>query len=409
MSSTLFSFRYEGRNGQGIAQTGTLFAQNQDEAARLLFQQGITPLRIERGGGESRALRWHRGVLQRRVPLPILVMFCRQFFSLTKAGIPLLRAVKGLAQSCRDPLLVSALQAISADLTNGTALSVAMKPHTKVFPTLFIAMIHVGENTGRLDQSLSQLADYYEQEMMTRRRVRSAMRYPSFVLLALLLAMTILNLKVIPQFTHIFARFDVALPWATRTLIATSDFFVNYWWGLVLGAVLTGVGFHFWRRSVAGRLQWDRLTLHFPIMGSIVHRALLSRFSHTFSLMLKAGVPLHQALQMSADALDNAYLEQRLLMMKQGIEAGYSISIMAEQTTIFTPLVLQMISVGEETGRVDALLLEVADFYDREVDYELQTLTARIEPILLTIVAGMVLLMAMGIFLPMWNMLDAIQ
>jgi MSHA biogenesis protein MshG len=175
--------------------------------------------------------------------------------------------------------------------------------------------------------------------------------------------------------------------------------------------VIVGLMFAFraWVNTAKGRERWDRFRLRMPIVGDIVNRAQLSRFSRTFALMLKAGVPLNQSLALSAEALDNKFLEGRLLEMKAAIEAGTAISSTAINSEIFTPLVIQMISVGEETGRIDELLLEVADFYEREVDYDLKTLTARIEPILLVIVAGMVLILALGIFLPMWGMLDAIK
>jgi MSHA biogenesis protein MshG len=223
------------------------------------------------------------------------------------------------------------------------------------------------------------------------------------------MALFVLNLKVIPQFSTMFARFGVDLPLPTRILIGMSEFFVNYWSFMI--AVMVGGFFAFraWVGTPKGREKWDEFRLKFPIIGDIVNRAQMARFSRTFSLMLQSGVPLNQSLALSAEALDNKYLENKLLEMKAAIEAGTAISTTAIQSGIFTPLVIQMITVGEETGRIDELLLEAADFYDREVDYDLKTLTSRIEPILLTVVAGMVLILALGIFLPMWGMLDAIQ
>jgi len=211
---------------------------------------------------------------------------------------------------------------------------------------------------------------------------------------------------VIPQFTAMFSRFGVDLPLPTRILIASSNFFVNYW-PLLLGALVAGwIGIRMWRQTPVGHEKWDRWRLKVPVVGDIVNRAQLSRFSRTFSLMIRAGVPLNQAIQMAAEALGNRFLENRLIEMKNGIEGGNTIASTASQSGVFTPLVLQMIAVGEETGQVDNLLLEVSDFYDREVDYDLKTLTARIEPLLLLIVAIMVLLLALGIFLPMWGLLD---
>ncbi|MBC7004996.1 type II secretion system F family protein [Photobacterium sp. BZF1] len=398
-------FNYRGRSSQGDIKRGQLEAASQDAAADILMRQGIIPLEIREGKAKSAGLDIDR-LFKSRIPLEVLVIFCRQLYSLTKAGVPLLRAVRGLGQSASHPLMRETLDAVVVELTNGKSLSASMKEHPRVFSELFVSMISVGENTGRLDETLLQLAQYFEQEMETRRRIKSAMRYPTFVLIAITLAMSVLNIKVIPQFASMFSRFGVELPLPTRILIATSNFFVHYW-PLMLGAVIvTWIALKAWRQTPAGGEKWDKFRLKVPIVGDIVNRAQLSRFSRTFSLMIRAGVPLNQAIQMSAESLGNNYLENRLIEMKNGIESGSSIAAMARQSGVFTPLVLQMIAVGEETGQVDELLLEVSDFYDREVDYDLKTLTARIEPILLFIVAIMVLVLALGIFLPMWSLLD---
>ena len=398
-------FNYRGRSSQGDIKRGQLEAASQDAAADILMRQGIIPLEIREGKAKSAGLDIDR-LFKSRIPLEVLVIFCRQLYSLTKAGVPLLRAVRGLGQSASHPLMRETLDAVVVELTNGKSLSASMKEHPRVFSELFVSMISVGENTGRLDETLLQLAQYFEQEMETRRRIKSAMRYPTFVLIAITLAMSVLNIKVIPQFASMFSRFGVELPLPTRILIATSNFFVHYW-PLMLGAVVVSwIALKAWRQTPAGGEKWDKFRLKVPIVGDIVNRAQLSRFSRTFSLMIRAGVPLNQAIQMSAESLGNNYLENRLIEMKNGIESGSSIAAMARQSGVFTPLVLQMIAVGEETGQVDELLLEVSDFYDREVDYDLKTLTARIEPILLFIVAIMVLVLALGIFLPMWSLLD---
>ncbi len=206
-----------------------------------------------------------------------------------------------------------------------------------------------------------------------------------------------------------FTRFGVDLPLPTRILIGTSNLFVNYWVLLIALMIAGFIIFKSWVATADGREAFDRFRLRLPIVGDIVNRAQLSRFSRTFALMLKSGVPLNQSLALSAEALGNRFLENRILEMKSAIEAGSTISVTAINSKIFTPLVIQMIAVGEETGRIDELLLEVSDYYDREVDYDLKTLTARIEPLLLVIVAGMVMVLALGIFLPMWGMLDIIK
>ncbi|EHD1698052.1 TPA: type II secretion system F family protein [Vibrio vulnificus] len=403
------TFHYQGRTLDGNKANGQIDAVTSEAAAEQLMNRGIIPISITQGKTGSGPDFDLNALFAPAVPLEILVLFCRQLYSLTKAGVPLLRSMRGLVQNCENKQLKAALEEVVAELTNGRSLSASMQLHSKVFSPLFVSMIHVGENTGRLDQALLQLANYYEQELETRKRIKTAMRYPTFVISFIVVAMFILNVKVIPQFASMFSRFGVDLPLPTRILIGMSEFFVNYW--MLLAGFIVGLifGFKAWVATADGRERWDKWRLKFPVVGGVVNRAQLSRFSRTFALMLKAGVPLNQSLALSAEAMGNRYLELKILKMKADIEAGSQVSVTAINSGIFTPLVIQMISVGEETGRIDELLMEVADFYDREVDYDLKTLTARIEPILLVIVAGMVLVLALGIFLPMWGMLDVIK
>lgn len=402
-------FHYQGRTLDGNKVSGNIDAGTAELAAEALMAKGVIPTQLREGKKASGLNLDLKALFTPAVPLDILVIFCRQMYSLTKAGVPLMRAMKGLTQNCSNKQLKEALEEVTNELTNGRSLSASMQMHPAVFSPLFVSMLSVGENTGRLDDALLQLANYYEQELETRKRIKTAMRYPTFVISFILLAMFILNVKVIPQFSSMFSRFGVDLPLPTRILIATSDFFVNYW-ALMVAMIFGGLfAFRTWLQTAEGREKWDKIRLRMPVVGGVVNRAQLARFSRTFALMLQAGVPLNQSLSLSAEALGNKYLEARLMEMKSSIEAGGSISNTAIATGIFTPLVIQMLSVGEETGRIDELLIEVADFYDREVDYDLKTLTARIEPLLLVVVAGMVLILALGIFLPMWGMLDAIK
>lgn len=399
------SFKYTAKDSSGKRIKATIHAPSEQAAMEQLLSSGLILLSLEQGVSDSAAPS-SLSLFSRRVPLEQLVIFCRQMYSLTKAGVPILRAMKGLQQSCNHQTLKAALENVHEDLSNGMALSTAMRGHPQAFSHLFISIVQVGENTGRLDDAMLQLAQYYEQEMETRRRIKAAFRYPTFVLITIISAVVFLNIEVIPQFIALFERYGGDLPLPTQVLIATSSFFVNYWWLLLLITMLLVVAYQMWKRTDEGRIKAAHLKLRVPVMGSLVNRALMSRFSRTFSLMLKAGVPLNQALAMAGEALDNAYLEREVAEMKTAIEAGMNLSSVTAKSPIFTALVHQMIMVGEETGQIDELLIEASDFYDREVDYDLKTLSARIEPVLLILVAGMVLLLALGIFLPMWNMLD---
>ncbi|MGL6457553.1 MSHA fimbrial biogenesis protein MshG [Aeromonas hydrophila] len=402
------SFAYKGRDSQGNAVSGVVDAANEMAAAEQLMRRGVMPTELKPGKTKAAALDWSL-LLERGVRLDELVVFSRQMYALTRAGIPILRAIAGLEESAHSKPLKRALHALGEDLGNGRPLSSSIQAHPRVFSSLFVAIIHVGENTGQLEEAFLQLANYFELELETRKRIKTAMRYPSFVLIAIGIAMVILNIMVIPVFAGMFAKFGVELPLATRILLATSHFFVHYWW-VMLGVLLAMVfGWRRWVSTVKGKLTWHRWQLKLPIVGTIIERSLLARFARSFSMMLKAGVPLNTALSLVADAVDNAWMAGRIRDMRAGIERGESLLRTAGSSGLFTPLVMQMIAVGEETGQVDDLLHEAAEYYEREVDYDLKSLTARIEPILIGIVAVMVLILALGIFTPMWDMMRAVR
>ncbi|MBY6187268.1 type II secretion system F family protein [Marinobacter hydrocarbonoclasticus] len=400
-------FRYRGRDETGALVNGVLEANSESAAADQLMRRAIIPLSLE-GVDPARQFNW-RTLLARRLPLAELLMFTRQMLSLTRSGIPLLQALAGLVESQRHPLMAAALKDIVEQLTAGRTLSAALNQHPLVFTPLYVGMVHVGENTGRLDQAFERLSEHLEQEQDTRRRIQSAMRYPLLVLGFIAVAIGVLNILVIPKFAQMFAKFGAELPLPTRILIATSEFFVAWWPAILVGLVGAVVGIKFWLSTPSGRLRWDGWKLRMPIVGSIISRASLGRFARSLSMMLRGGVPVNQSLSLVADAVDNRHMHDRIIGMRRGIEGGDTISRTAAAADLFTPLVLQMIAVGEETGRIDELLDDVAAFYEREVDYELKGLTAKIEPILLVLVAGMVLVLALGIYLPMWDMFNAVQ
>ncbi|WP_335917451.1 type II secretion system F family protein [Shewanella chilikensis] len=400
-------YAYRGRDAGGEQVKGQLDAASESAAADQLLARAVIPLELnEVKAGRDLSL---KGLLKRRVSLDELQIFTRQMYSLTRSGIPILRAIAGLVETTHSKRMKEALQDVSEQLTAGRPLSSAMNHHPDVFDALFVSMVHVGENTGKLEDAFLQLSGYIEREQETRRRIKSAMRYPMFVLLAVVLALVILNIMVIPKFAEMFSRFGAELPWATRLLIGTSNLFVNYWPLMLVALVVTVLGVSYWHKTEQGEKQWDRWKLHIPAVGSIIERSTLARYCRSFAMMLSAGVPMTQALSLVADAVDNSYMHDRIVNMRRGVEAGESMLRVSNQSQLFTPLVLQMVAVGEETGRIDQLLNDAADFYEGEVDYDLKNLTARLEPILIGIVAVVVLILALGIYLPMWDMLNVVK
>jgi MSHA biogenesis protein MshG len=325
-------------------------------------------------------------------------------FALTRSGVPMMRSLQGLIESSQNPSLQEALRGVIENLEAGRDLSGAMAAYPDVFPNLMTRMVQVGENSGNLEQSFEQLADYLEFEKMTREQIKAAMRYPSFVIIAICIAMAILSLFVIPTFEKVFAGFGADLPLPTKIIMGISQFSVAYWPHILAALIATIFAVRRYLKTERGTLQWDRYKLKIPIVGSILLRSTLARFARSFSMGYGSGVPLVQALGFTARAIENAYLGGKLDEMRNHLERGETLTRSAASLEIFTPLVLQMLAVGEETGSVDTMLLEVAGFYEREVQYELKNLTSAIEPILIVVIGGMVLVLALGVFLPMWNL-----
>ena len=403
------TFRYSGRNAEGAKVAGIVDGNSAEAVASELLGQSITPLTIEAQNAADADVFAALGEKLRRkhVDLDELIIFCRQMYSLAKAGVPIIRAIAGLGESNRNLYFREVLQKVRSDLEGGVSMAVALNAHPKVFGTLFVSMISVGENTGQLDQAFRQLASYLELERETRKRIKQATRYPLFVLSAMAVALTVINLFVIPAFSKVFAQFQAQLPLPTRILIATSQFFQDYWWllALLLGGSL--YAFFKWIETEAGALKWDQLKLRLPIVGGIFERIALARFTRTFAMMYKAGVPLLQTLSINSASVGNKYIGQAILGMRESVERGEALTRSASASGLFTPLVLQMMAVGEETGALDDLFVEVADFYEQEVDYDLKQLADAIEPILIVAMGVMVLILALGVFLPMWELASA--
>lgn len=403
------TYRYKARDNKGELQQGALEASSLQGALEQLKRRQLVTLQLDEDAAAASPMSLNLNVelWPARLKLTDLIVFCRQMYSLMKAGIPIIRAIRGLAESTSSVVMHKQLLQVADELEKGRTLSAAMADHPKDFNRLMISIIHVGENTGRLDLAFLQLTDYFEQELETRKQIKQATRYPLMVLIALAIALVVVNIWVIPQFAGMFQRFHAELPWATQILLGMSSFFLAYWPLLLLflGGAIAGTWY--WLGTSQGGLTWGQYKLKLPVVGDLINRATLGRFSRSLALMLNSGVPLTAALSLVADAVDNDFMGERIREMRRNIERGESLLRVSSQSGLFTPLVLQMLAVGEETGQVDDMLKEVAEFYEREVAYDLKNLTAKLEPILIAIVAGMVLILALGIFLPMWDMLSA--
>jgi MSHA biogenesis protein MshG len=406
-------FAYKGRNGSGELVAGVLEGADSGAVADQLFGGGVTPLEISpttrkatsaaTPAGAGKEGLWER-LTRKKVTSLDVQLFSRQIYTLLKSGVPIMRGLAGLQESAVNKSFGVVIRDLRESLDAGRELSTAMRRHPECFTPFYLAMVRVGEMTGRLEEVFLRLFDHLEFDRDMRERVKTALRYPTFVVIAMIAAMVVVNVFVIPQFEKVFNSFHAELPLMTRILIGTSRFTVAWWPAFAAGAAGAVFAFRAWTRSTAGRLAWDRHKLRLPIAGKIIHKATMARFARSFSLSIRSGVPIVQALTVVSQTADNAYLAMRIEQMRDGVERGESILRTATNAQVFTPIVLQMIAVGEESGSLDDLMDEIAMMYEREVDYELKTLSSQIEPILITFLGVLVLVLALGIFLPIWDL-----
>jgi len=403
-------FAYKGRSTRGELVQGSLEGADSGAIADQLLNTGITPTEIKltsqavRSGSSPEVSLWKKLSAEKKVDTLEVMLFSRQMYTLLKAGVPIMRALAGLQESTRNPVFSAMLQDLRESLDSGRELSTAMRRHPKVFSPFYLSMVQVGEMTGMLDMTFLRLYEHLEFEKDMKERIKSAVRYPMFVVIAMAIAIVIVNIFVIPAFVKVFEGFHAELPLMTKILMGFSSFMLNSW--PVLLALLVGavVAFRSWINTTEGRYKWDRYKFHIPIAGPIIMKATLSRFARSLALSFKSGIPIVQGLNSVALVVDNEYMRSRVEQMRDGVERGESILRTASASGVFNPTVLQMIAVGEETGDMDGLMFEIAGMYEREVEYEIKTLSANIEPIMIVLLGGLVLILALGIFLPMWDL-----
>lgn len=397
-------FSYKGRNNKGEIVSGVLEAYDRNTLAKQLLTIGVTPLQISVTSAPSTNESAVLNLFEERITSMDVMMFSRQMYTLLKAGIPIMSALNGLQSSTKNKTFVKVIADIRSSLDSGRELSAALNQHPKIFGSFYISMIRVGETTGMLDRVFMRLFDHLEFEKFMREQIKAALRYPLFVIIAMAAAIVIINLFVIPAFAKVFANLGADLPFLTRLLLNFSNFMVTSWPHLLVSALGSVYLFRVYLSTEKGRLQWDSFTIRSPIAGPIVQKATMARFARSFSLASKSGVPIMSGLSLVAQTVDNEFIAEKVENMRKGVERGESILRTATNAGVFNPLVLQMIAVGEESGALDDLMEEIADMYQRDVEYEIKNLGAKIEPILIVFLGILVLILALGIFLPIWDL-----
>ena len=400
------NFSYRGRSGRGDLVTGKLDAETVDMVAARLLNLGITPLQIEPDSAIDISVHdFLRRFGAGRPRSTDLVLFSRQMYAITKSGLPLLRGLRGLAQATHNAVLRDALLDVLQGLESGRDFGASLSRHPDIFSPLFLSMVRVGESTGTLDNAFLRLCEYLDQDQDVQDRVKSALRYPLIVVIMIGLAVAVITVFVIPNFAPLFKILGDDIPWPTRVIMGTSDLAIHHGVALAVGTALAILGIRRYIKTDAGRYRWDGLKLRIPVLGELLRQSILSRVTRSLAISLEAGLPMIQALTLLSRSAGNAFLAERLLRVRDAVERGDPLSRAATTSGVFPSLVLQMMLVGEETGELTRLLQEIAGFYQREVDYRLKNLTAMIEPLLMIVVGGLVLILALGVFLPMWNMI----
>ncbi len=396
------TYSYEGRNRQGHLIEGYMEARCEKSVVQYLSRLEITPVTIKRvsNNWSSKDVK----TLFAKPNLKELALFAKQMNSLLKGGVPVNTALKVVIETIKTDALIQGLTQVVLDLESGNSLARCFQKQNHIFPDFFTSMVEVGEHTGMLDEVFLQIHDYLQMEIKTKQRIQTALRYPMIVVLTIFFAVIMINFFVIPSFKDFFMSMDAELPFATQWLIAFSNACLEYWWvGLTL--VVGGIGgWRYWLSQETGRLFWDRFKLSWPLIGSIIHRSTLSRFTRSLSIALHAGLPLLDAIEVVAHAADNRYITNKILTMRKGLERGEPLSVCAMHTNIFTPLVIQMISVSEHTGNLNDNLIEISYHFESDVDYDLKRLSDLLEPLLIGVIAAMVLILALGVFLPLWDL-----
>lgn len=397
-------FQYRARDRSGKAIEARLEAPNLQIAGDQLLRLGYLPISIEEMK-ESHPIilpNWFRQL--KKVRLEDLVIFSQQLSTLYKAGLPLLLSLSNLKDQVENKRFKAVLEQVCNDVEGGNPLFASLAKHPDVFSTIYINMIRAGETSGRLGESLDRFVTLAQRELQTRQRLKEATRYPKIVIFSVAIAFAVLIAFVIPRFAATFAQFNMPLPLPTRVMIAVNHIFQTYWY-FVFGILLALYLFlRHYLKTAKGKYLWDQIQLRIPILGPLFLKIGLSRFTNTLGMLNRSGIPILQALEITSTTVDNILLAQSIEGVKQKVSEGRSLTEALKESGRVTPLVTQMISVGESSGTLDEMLSRVTDYYDVEVENAMKKLPTYIEPLLTLFLGGVVLLLALAVFLPWWNM-----
>ena len=397
-------FHYKARDQEGIVSEGTIESENKEYVIRRLKEQGyyISNIEeVEERTGISLDLSFLKGV-----GLKDLVLFSRQFATMIKSGVSLVRTLTILAQQVSNSKLKEAIQDIQSEVESGSSLSEAMAEQDDVFPQLFISMVAAGETGGVLDEVLEEMADHFERENQLKQQVTSALAYPSVITVVAVVVVFFLIAVVLPNFVGIFSGLGTQLPLPTRLLLKVSNFLSNYWYLLIAAIAAVIAVIYFYYQTDNGKRQIDWLLLKVPLVGDLITKVSVVRFSSTLAILLASGVSILEGLEVVSNIISNQIIADRVLEAKSSVRDGNSFTAPLQRNNIFPPLVIQMVKVGEETGNVEEMLEKISDFYDQEVEYKVEGMVSLIEPVLILGLGLVVGSIVAAVMLPMFSMMQ---
>jgi len=404
------NFSYEAINQDGKVVSGFIDADSAETAEGIIVSRGYIPSSVKSARGDDSATLLGRiNQALGSVKIGELIIFSKQFRSMMQAGIPIVRMLGVLENQTGNKILRKAVAAIGEDIKRGETLHDAMKAHPKIFSPLYLSMIKAGELSGTIPDVMSRLITIIEHEAKIKNDIRSAMQYPIIVVIALGLAFFILLTFVIPKFVTIFTKVGLALPWPTKIAMLLYQLLANYWYIIIIAVVSLIVGLRYWFKTEGGRFARDTLILKLPLFGSLLQKAALSRFASIFAILQSSGVPVMQALEVLSGTIGNAAIAKQFDMVRERVREGQGISGPLQQAKYFTPMVVDMVAIGEESGNIDEMLQQISVHYDDEVAFEVKKLSDALGPILIVGLAAVVGFFALAIFLPMWDMTKMVK
>ncbi len=400
-------YTYRGRNIQTNENvSGERFSNSSQALAAVLRREQIAPTSIREKSESSLSFSFKR---KKKVKQAEIALFTRQFSVMLNAGMPLVQGLDAIAQQHPNPTFREVLTQVRTDVEGGSTLSAALARHPKVFDNLYTNMVAAGETGGILDTILQRLSTFIEKIVKLKSAVRSAMIYPSVILTVAIGVVIIILWKVVPVFRTLFAGFDVDLPMLTRVVIAVSEIVERFALPLI-GLIVVGViGFRYYYKTEKGRYNVDRTLLKIPVLGNILRKIGVARFTRTLATLLTSGVPILEGLDITAKTSGNAILEETILKLRQRIEEGGNMADPMKESGFFPPMVTQMVSVGESTGEIDSMLIKVADFYEEEVDTVVANLLTILEPIMMVFLGVIVGGIVIAMYLPLFKLIRVLS